>query len=337
MPVTHVAGTKAFRYLDNIGKIGDVGMSFFYPYGVARGKEDIIYVANWGLEFRPCARISKIKISTQEWLMDIGHPDNGKPDEEFLWPGHLITDHEENLHVTDQANHKIVSFTKNGEFISKWGTAGSNEGEFYRPSGIALDLDGNFVIADATNHRIQTYSPQGQYISQFGTNGSGHGQLQDPWGTFVDREGNIFVADWGNSRVQKFSAAGKFISEIGHCGSGQGELNHPSAVAIDKDGDIYIADWGNNRVVVYEEDGTFLVSINGDATNLSRWAEYTVLGSPDLKKALDRVDLEPMSRLWHPSALHVGDDYKIFIAEAQHQRIQIYEKEPLHQEAQFTL
>ena len=78
------------------------------------------------------------------------------------------------------------------------------------------------------------------------------------------------MADWGNSRVQKFSAAGKFISEIGHCGSGQGELNHPSAVAVDKDGDIYIADWGNNRVVVYEEDGTFLVSINGDATNLSR-------------------------------------------------------------------
>ena len=125
--------------------------------------------------------------------------------------------------------------------------------------------------------------------------------------------------------------------QVGASDIGDGQLNHPSAVAVDKDGDIYVADWGNHRVVVYENDGTFLVSINGDATNLSRWAEYTVSANPDLKKALDRVDLEPMSRLWHPSALHVGDDYKILIAEAQHQRIQIYEKEPVHQEAQFTL
>ena len=55
--------------------------------------------------------------------MDIGHPDNGKPDEEFLWPGHLITDKYENLHVTDQANHKVVSFSKDGEFFNKWGRA----------------------------------------------------------------------------------------------------------------------------------------------------------------------------------------------------------------------
>ncbi|SVA41996.1 uncharacterized protein METZ01_LOCUS94850 [marine metagenome] len=337
MPITRVAGNKAFSYVDNIGKIGQSATGFFYPYGLARGQNDVVYVACWGHEFLPSARITKIEISTQKWLLDIGHPENGRPEEEFSWPGHLASDKDENLYVTDQANNKIVSFTKGGDLIGRWGSSGSGDGEFSRPSGISLDRSGNFVVVDTGNNRIQRYTISGEFLGQFGSLGSADGEFKQPWGTFVDQNDNIFVADWGNNRIQKFDLTGNFLATFGTHGTNDGELDHPAAVAVDKDGDVYVADWGNHRVVVYETDGTFLVNIDGDATNLSRWAELAVSANPDLQKALERVDLEPMSKFWHPSAIHVGDDYKIMIAEAQHQRIQIYQKDPDHQEAQFTL
>ena len=158
-----------------------------------------------------------------------------------------------------------------------------------------------------------------------------------PWGIAVDEQNNSYVADWGNNRVQKFTPDGKHQYTIGSPGKGKGQLNHPSDVAIDQDGDIYVADWGNHRVIIYEGDGTYLATINGDATNLSEWGKGLVAANPDLAKARARADLQPESLLWRPSAIHVGSDYKIIIAEAQHMRVQIYQKDPAYQDGQFNL
>ena len=118
-----------------------------------------MYVANWGHEFGPGTRITKCTLSTQEFLLDIGSAGSG--DGEFLWPGGLAIDGQENLYVTDQAISKIVVFTKDGEFVGKWGSLGSGDGQFKRPSGIALDPDGNLVIVDSGNNRVQRYTCDG--------------------------------------------------------------------------------------------------------------------------------------------------------------------------------
>ena len=158
-----------------------------------------------------------------------------------------------------------------------------------------------------------------------------------PWGIAIDANDDLYVADWGNNRIQKLSSQGSMLQTFGVSGVGHDKLNHPSDVAVDKDGDVYVADWANNRVIIYQPDGTFLATIIGDATNLSEWAKAKVDANPDLAKARARANLEPEWRLWHPSAIHVGNDYKILIAEAQHMRIQIYQKDPNYTEAQFTL
>ncbi|MBM3924652.1 MAG: 6-bladed beta-propeller [SAR202 cluster bacterium] len=335
MPVTTIAAGRAFTYVDNIGKIGGSATAFFYPSGLARDSKGHIYVANWGHEFQPNARISKIKLDSQDWVIDIGAPGDG--DGQFLWPGHLASDSKENLWVTDQAHSRVVGFDTAGKFIGKWGAKGNGKGEFYMPAGIALTKNDDFLITDSRNSRVQRYDKNGRFLSQFGKQGSANGEFNLPWGVASDKAGNIYVADWGNSRVQKFNADGKYQMTYGTPGKGKGEIDHPSSVAIDKDGDVYVADWGNNRVVIFEADGTYLATIIGDAQNLSRWAQLAVAANPDLKKALERVNLEPMWKLWRPSSIHVGDDYTICIGEAQHQRVQIYKKDPKHQEAQFTL
>ena len=335
MPVTQIATGRAFTYVDNIGQIGASGPTLRHPVGLARGANDILYVANWGTESQPNARITKCVLSTQEWIADIGRPGSG--DGEFLWPGGLIADSNENLYLTDQAASKIVSFDKDGNFLAKWGTPGSDQGQLFRPSGLAFDSDENIFISDTRNHRVQKFTKDGTFLSSFGSKGSAEDQFNMPWGIALDKDDNLYVADWGNSRVQKLSPEGSFLQTFGSPGHHKGELDHPSAVAVDKDDDVYIADWANNRVIVFEPDGTFIATLIGDATNLSEWAKSKVAANPDLAKARARADLEPEWRLWHPAALHVGDDYKILIAEAQHMRVQIYQKDPNYFEAQFTL
>ena len=98
MPQTQVAMGRAFTYLDNLGRIGVSATTFWHPVGLGRGADDVMYVANWGHEFGPGTRITKCTISTQEFLLDIGSAGSG--DGEFLWPGGLAVDDQENLYVT---------------------------------------------------------------------------------------------------------------------------------------------------------------------------------------------------------------------------------------------
>ena len=169
MPQTQIAMGRAFTYLDNLGRIGTSSTTFWHPVGLGRGADDVMYVANWGHEFGAGTRITKCTLATQEFLLDIGSPGSG--DGEFLWPGGLAVDDQENLYVTDQAISKVVIFTKDGEFVGKWGSLGSGDGQFNKPTGIALDPDQNFVVVDSQNNRIQRYTRDGQFLGQFGEGG----------------------------------------------------------------------------------------------------------------------------------------------------------------------
>ena len=335
MPLTHIASGRAFTYATNIGKISRSEIGFRHPVGLARGKDDTLYIANWGDEASPNARITKCSISAQDWIADIGTPGDGPG--QFLWPGGLASDTADRLYVTDQADHKVVIFQSDGEFVGKWGLYGTGDGEFNSPAGIAIDSNQDIWIVDSKNHRIQKYSNDGKYLHGFGRFGSEIGSLNNPWGIGLDIAGNVYVADWGNNRVQKFSPDGDPLLSIAHADTSGDSLNHPADVTMDLEGDIYIADWGNHRVVVYEPDGTFLLAIKGDASDLSSWAKASIAANPDLAKARDRVDLEPEWRFWHPVSINIGADYRILIAEAQHMRIQVYQKDLEYTEAQFTL
>lgn len=335
MPVTQIAGTKAFAYVGNIGQIGASGPTLRHPMGLARGKHDVLYVANWGVESNPSTRITKCTIDSQEWIQDIGHPENGDPT--FKWPGGLAIDDQETLFVTDQADHCVHKYSRDGKYLGRWGMSGNLDGDLKRPSGIAVDGDNNVWVVDSGNDRIQQFDANGSFLSTFGASGSRDGEFNSPWGISIDNGGNLLIADWGNNRVQRVTTNGQTLQTIGSPGDQNGELNHPSSAIEDKDGDIYVADWGNHRIQIFETDGIYLATLIGDANNLSEWAKGKVSSNPDLLKARERVDLEPEWRLWSPTFVHVGDDYKILIAEGQHMRVQIYQKDPSYQEAQFTL
>jgi sugar lactone lactonase YvrE len=149
-------------------------------------------------------------------------------------------------------------------FVTQWGSSGSDAGYFNTPVGVAVDVTGNVYVADEANNRIQKFSGSGIYMTQFGGvptptgTGSGNlnGQLNTPVGVAVDVTGNVYVADWGNNRIQEFSSSGIYMAQFGGPGgSGSGNLNHPSAAAISNSGNAYVADTGN--FIIQEFNSTY--------------------------------------------------------------------------------
>ena len=87
-----------------------------------------------------------------------------------------------NIYVTDENTSKVTVMDKDGQFLAKWGDAGSAEGQMRGPSGIAVDGSNDLYIVDSQNHRIQKFSKEGQHLASWGSEGSGPGQVQQALG-----------------------------------------------------------------------------------------------------------------------------------------------------------
>lgn len=321
------------------------------PVDLGIGKEGTLYVL--------CRGDLATGIRRTNWddedLGTIGGP--GRVDGRFVWPAALILDHEENLFVSDEARHRISSFSRDGSILGAWGEFGAGEGQLNRPSGMAFDRDENLYVADTLNHRIQKFSKDGRYLLQWGSLGAAEGQFNMPWGVAVDDEGDVYVADWRNDRIQKFSAEGQFLMSVGrpHASTqrsaaavsssfpewlergpaeganqaqaaAKGELCRPSGVTVDRDGDIYVADWGNNRIQLFNSEGRYVQQFLGDAT-LSRVGREYLLANAHPLRLREMADLEEQKRFKSPVSVRVDAQGRMYVPDYGCHRIQIYQKE----------
>ena len=72
----------------------------------------------------------------------------------FHNPQGIDVDRFENVHVVDTYNHRIQTFTREGELLCTWGQFG----EFEFPTGVAVDHEGSVLIADRNNYRVAKYA-----------------------------------------------------------------------------------------------------------------------------------------------------------------------------------
>lgn len=257
-------------------------------------------------------------------LGTIGAPGTG--DGQFTWPVSILRDGGENLYVSDEGLHRISTFSRDGKFLSKWGTYGSDEGQLNRPSGIAFDSDENIYVADTENHRIQKFTKDGRFLAKFGSRGTADGQFAMPWGVFVDDDGMVYVSDWGNDRIQVFDPHGKFVMKFGRRGTGDGEFAGPAGVCVDAHGDIYVADRENNRVQLFDRAGRYVEKFLGDAT-LSRSGRRYIIANPRVLRAREMTSLEPQKRLRGPASVRIDQQFRLYIADFGCHRIQVYKKD----------
>jgi tripartite motif-containing protein 71 len=86
---------------------------------------------------------------------------------------------------------KVNKFTSSGQFITSWGSLGSDPGEFNSPKGLTLDENDNVYVADEFNNRIQKFDSNGNFITEFGQD-----RLNHPIDVAVDSQGRVYASDF---------------------------------------------------------------------------------------------------------------------------------------------
>jgi hypothetical protein len=108
------------------------------------------------------------------------------------------------VYVADSYNHRIQKFDSEGNYVTEWGSLGSNPGQFRYPFNLAVDDADRVYVADTYNHRIQKFDSEGNYLTRWGSRGDEIGEFEAPCDIAIDGEGHVYVADTFNHRVQKF-------------------------------------------------------------------------------------------------------------------------------------
>ncbi len=323
---TYSAANRVFKYSHTIGRNEFAGPGFRHPVALARGKGDLIYVANRSYEYQPNGKRVKICTVGEDYVGEFGDT-AGLGDGQFIWPTSIAIDKAENVYVADEHQQRISIFSKDGEFLGKWGVEGNGDGQFNKPSGLAFDSRDNLFLVDSVNNRIQKFTKDGHFLAKWGRGGNSDGEFNLPWGIEIDQEDNVFIADWRNDRIQKFTPDGQFLMKFGTPGDGDGELHRPTDVAVDRDGDIYVTDWGNDRMEVFAPDGTFIIKLAGDGT-LSKWGKQKLDANSFMWQQREvAYKLEREKLFWGPVAIDVDDENRIFVLESMRCRIQVYQKE----------
>ncbi|MCB0166072.1 MAG: 6-bladed beta-propeller, partial [Anaerolineae bacterium] len=69
--------------------------------------------------------------------------------------------------VSDRENHRVETFDRNGNFLSTWGTWGSENGQFITPKGLTVDHSGYIYVTDGQRRDIQKFAPVAVYLPIF--------------------------------------------------------------------------------------------------------------------------------------------------------------------------
>ena len=140
---------------------------FFIPKGVAVDSAGNVYVVDAGN-----SRIQKFGPDgkyVDQWG-SLGSLDGQfnftGPDEQIYGvPAGIAVARSGNVYVADYGNHRIQVFTSDGEFVTKWGDEGGQQGQFQEPGDVAVDSSGNVYVSDQGGSRIQVFAPVRQPTS----------------------------------------------------------------------------------------------------------------------------------------------------------------------------
>jgi DNA-binding beta-propeller fold protein YncE len=324
----------SLQYSHTIGRAEFSGPGFRNPTAMARGEDDVMYVANRSYDYRPDGKRITMCTVGEEFISEFakgvfeqGDGEAVSTDGALIWPTAITVGPHGNVYLADEYLNRISIYSPDGEYLTKWERPGDGDGQWDKPSGLVFGANDILYLVDSSNHRVQMLSADGEYLGQWGEQGSGPGQFNMPFGIETDQSGNVYVADWRNDRIQKFTADGKFVMEFGHTGDGPGQFNRPTDVAVDNDGAIYVADWNNDRMQAFHPDGSFAAMTYGEGS-MSTWGKTKVDANPEMweeRKIAQGVEREKL--FWGPIAVECDDEGRIFVVETARSRIQVFNKQ----------
>ena len=140
-------------------------------------------------------------------------------------PHGLRVDREDKVWITDNGDHQVMKFDRDGHLLLTLGLkgkAGTDDKTFDRPTDIAFSPSGDIYISDGYgNSRVVKIDHNGKYLLAWGKRGTGPGEFNTPHSIAIDSRGTVYVSDRENNRIQIFDPNGKFLRQWTHLGATQ--------------------------------------------------------------------------------------------------------------------
>ena len=183
--------TSTSEFTAAVGTCGSNPLQFHNPVGIGFNKKNgKLYV---------CDNLNhRIQVLETNLTHHRSFGGNGSANGQFSNPWDVAFDSTGNIYVAEFSNHRIQTFTPDGQFLQKFGS-----GQLQSPSSIAIHGDMVYV-AEYDHHRVSVFSSEGKFLKSFGVKGEAQGQFNSPRGVAVHANGFVLVADHTNYRVQIF-------------------------------------------------------------------------------------------------------------------------------------
>jgi gliding motility-associated-like protein len=232
------------------GTVTPLSNGFGTVTGIAADRLGNVYVADWGMnQIKKIDAAGSVSLFAGNPFGGMGYRDGNGTNTLFNTPDALVTDADNNVYVSDQANHRIRKITPDGTVttIAGDGTEGSADGistnaSFNNPRGLSIDVAGNIYVADQGNNKIRLLTPAGVVSTYAGTGAFGYQDgprqtavFNTPTAVDIDAAGNLYVSDATNNVIRKISVAG----DVTTMATG---LNFPRELRVDLTGNVYVAD-----------------------------------------------------------------------------------------------
>jgi hypothetical protein len=181
------------------------------------------------------------------------------------------------IYVVDTGNSRVEVMNEKNEYVTQWGSEGTEKSQFKTPLAIAVSPSKDVWVGDSLNRRLQEFSSSGTFIEaigwgvsngkseyevctttcQAGIKGSGNGEFASIWGLTFSGS-TLYVVDTGNNRVEEINEKSEYAGKFGAFGAGNGDFGFPIGIVAGGAGDLYVTDSGNNRIEEFTQSGTYL-------------------------------------------------------------------------------
>jgi DNA-binding beta-propeller fold protein YncE len=189
------------------------------------------------LKMTPSGRVLMVLCNRQ------GTPGNNDSEYAFNRPTGVAFDAGGDFYVSDgYVNSRVIKFTKDAEYLTRWGHKGTGDGEFNLVHDVCIDSRGRVYVADRSNSRVQIFDANGKFLGKWTDAGQ-------PWGIYyVKSEDAIYMCDGLNNRVVKLNLEGQILGTLGSFGKVQGKFDFAHNISVDSEGSIYVVEIKNWRV-----------------------------------------------------------------------------------------